>query len=171
MISKKMLESINEQINKELYSAYFYAGMASYAFSGGLKGMANWFTVQTQEELSHARKFYNYVNDQGERVRLKAIDEPPQDFTSPLDLFEKTLEHEKKVTASINNLVTLAKKENDHATEIFLQWFVSEQVEEESSAAEVMQQLKLVGKEGNGLFMIDKELGLRIFTPPQAAGK
>jgi ferritin len=167
MISNKMIESVNEQINKEIYSAYFYLGMASYALTLGLNGVANWFNVQVQEELAHARKLYGYVNEQGGRVMLKAIDEPPQDFSSVLDLFEKTLAHEKKVTGLINNLVSQAKSESDHATEIFLQWFVSEQVEEESNATELVQKFKLVGNDGNGLLMIDKDLAARVFIPPQ----
>jgi ferritin len=169
MISEKMIKSLNYQVNRETYSAYFYLGMASYATEKGLNGIANWFTVQVQEELSHAQKIYDYVTQQGARVMLEAIEEPPQSFSSVLDLFEKTLEHEKKVTELINGLVNQAKDENDHATEIFLQWFVTEQVEEEANAEELVQKLKLIGKDGNGLLMVDKELSQRVFTPPVAA--
>ena len=166
MISKKMMDSINGQINRELYSAYLYISMAAYATSIGLKGFANWLQVQVQEELFHARKMYDYVNQQGGRVILKAIEEPPSDFKSPKDLFEKTLEHERKVTAMINKLASQAKSENDHATEIFMQWFVTEQVEEEANPTEILQKLNLIGKDANGLFMVDAELALRVFVPP-----
>ncbi|MDD4956388.1 MAG: ferritin [Candidatus Omnitrophica bacterium] len=169
MLSDKMVKSINDQINKEIYSGYLYLGMASYAAQAGLPGVANWFTVQMQEELAHAQKFYDYVNRQGGRVLLKSVDEPPQKFSSPLELFKKTLAHEKIVTGLINKLVDQARAEKDHATEIFLQWFVTEQVEEEENATSNMNRLKLTGQDGNGLLMIDKELAARVFTPPPAA--
>jgi ferritin len=168
MLSKKTVESLNEQINKELYSAYLYLSMGAYAAHAGLNGVANWFTVQTKEEMAHAEKFYNYVNQQGGRVVLKAIDEPPKQFSSAQDLFGKTLEHEKKVTGLINGLADLARKEKDHATEAFLQWFVTEQVEEEANANELLQKMKLIGKDGNGLLMIDSQLATRTFVPPAA---
>jgi ferritin len=166
MLSKKMGKSLNHQINRELYSAYLYVSMASYAVSEGLNGFANWFTVQAKEEVFHAEKMYNYVNQQGSKVILEAIEQPPVDFSSMLDLFEKTLEHEKGVTAMINNLVKLAREENDYATESFLKWYVTEQVEEEASPTEIIQKLKLIGKDGRGLLMIDKELAARVFTVP-----
>jgi len=167
MISKKMTGSINEQINKELYSAYLYLQMASHASFIGLSGVANWFMVQMKEELTHAKKFYNYVIQQGGKVVLKEIDAPPSTFSSAAELIKKTLEHELEVTKRINNLVTLAKKENDHATDALLQWFVTEQVEEEASPTEILQKLNLIGKDGNGLLMIDSQLATRVFTPPQ----
>jgi len=166
MLSKKMAKAINDQITREIYSAYFYLGMASYATSMGLNGFANWFNVQVKEELTHAQKMYDYVNQQGQRVMLSAIEEPPQDFKSAQDLFQRTLDHEKKVTAFINKLVSCAQSENDHATEIFLQWFVTEQVEEEANASENLQKLKLIGKDGNGLLMMDSQLAARVFVPP-----
>ncbi len=166
MLTKKMVDCLNEQINKEIYSAYLYLGMGSYAASIGLNGVANWFTIQVQEELSHAQKMYNYVIQQGGKSVLKAIDEPPQEFSSALDLFEKTLAHEQKVTGLINALVAVANEENDNATKIFLQWFVTEQIEEEDNASNLVQRLKLVGKDGNGLLLVDQELAQRIFTPP-----
>jgi len=165
MLTDKMIEGLNEQINKEIYSAYLYLSMASYASTLGLNGFVNWFNVQVQEELSHAQKMYDYVVQQGYRVMLKAIDEPPQNFKSPINLFEETLSHEKIVTGLINNLVKIAKEENDNATEIFLQWYVTEQVEEEANPTEIIQKLKLTGKDGNGLLMIDNELAQRVFTP------
>jgi len=168
MLSKKMTNTINGQINREIYSAYLYLGMASYAVAEGLAGVANWFSVQVQEELAHAQKMYDYVNQQGGRVMLEAIEEPSQDFKSPEDLFKKTLAHEKKVTGLINDLMNIARSEKDHATEIFLQWFVTEQVEEEANATDILNKFKLMGKDGNGLFMIDSELSQRVFTPPAA---
>jgi len=170
MLSEKMIKSLNGQINKELYSAYLYLSMAAHSTSIGLNGFANWFNVQVKEELTHAEKFYNYVNQQSGKVVLEAIDEPDKDFSSPADLFKRTLEHEQKVTKMINNLVDLAKKQNDHATETFLQWFVTEQIEEEANATENVQKLKLVGKDGNGLLMVDSQLATRVFVPPQTGG-
>ena len=155
-------------INREIYSAYLYLGMASYAISEGLSGITNWFNVQVQEELSHAQKMYDYVNQQGGRVMLLDIEQPPQDFSSVKELFEKTLTHEKMVTGLINKLEDIAKEEKDHATEIFLQWFVTEQIEEEANATDILQKMKLMGTDGNGLYMIDSELGKRVFTPPVA---
>lgn len=171
MLGRKMVDSLNEQINKELYSSYLYLSMAGYAANKGLNGFSNWFTVQVKEELTHAEKFYVYVNQQGGRVILKTIEKPPKDFSSPVDLFKRTLEHEKKVTKLIYNLVNLAKKEGDHATGTFLQWFVTEQVEEEANASENLQKLNMIGKDGNGILLIDSQLAARVFVPPQAEGK
>jgi len=168
MLSAKMVKSINHQINREHYSAYLYLSMAAYAAAEGLNGFANWFTVQMKEEMFHAEKMFNYVNQQGGRVLLEAIEQPPADFSSIFDLFEKTLEHEKRVTAMIKNLVKLAREEDDYATESFLQWYVTEQVEEEANPAELIQKLKYIGKDGRGLLMIDKDLAARVFTVPMA---
>lgn len=170
MISKKVEETLNQQINKEIYSAYLYQSMSAHTEFLGLKGFANWFAIQVQEELSHAQKIYDYVNDQGGKVTLMAIEQPPSEFESPLDMFEKTLAHEQFITKSINELVDLALKENDHATQIFLQWFVTEQIEEESNDNDIISKLKFIGKDGNGLLMLDKELGARIFTPDTDSG-
>jgi len=164
MLSKKMTNALNEQINKEMYSAYLYLAMSAYSDKKGLKGFANWFYVQYQEEMEHAMRIYYYIQEQGEQVMLKAIEKPPAEFGTPLETFQKTLEHEKFVTKSIHDLVDLAVQEKDHASQIFLQWFVSEQVEEEGNANDIIDKLNLVGKQGNGLFMIDKELGARVFT-------
>jgi len=164
MLSDKMLKELNTQINKEMYSGYLYMAMSAHSDSLGLKGIANWFMVQYQEEFEHASRIYNYIQEQGGKVELLAIEKPQGEFKSPLAMFEKTLEHEKFVTKSINDLVDLAIKENDHATQIFLQWFVTEQVEEEANASEILDKLNLIGGEGNGLFMIDKDLGSRAFT-------
>ena len=161
MISEKMAKAINEQINKEIYSAYLYVGMAAYTGGLGLGGIANWFQSQAKEELGHAQKFMHYLSEQGSDLVLKAIAAPDQKFTSVAAAFDKTLEHEKEVTASIRDLVTLAKKEADYATEIFLQWFVTEQIEEEASVSDIIQKLAIGGKMGNSLLMLDKTLGLR----------
>ena len=166
MISEKMAEALNTQLNREMYSAYLYMSMSAHSTHIGLKGFANWFMVQYQEEMVHAMKFYDYLNSQGGKVKLLDIEAPPTDFDSPLDMFEKTLAHEKKVTRLIHDLVDLAIAEKDHATNIFLQWFVTEQIEEEGNDNDIIAQLKLMGDEGNALFMIDKELATRVFVPP-----
>ena len=166
MLSKKMVEKLNYQINIELFSAYLYLSMASYADAEGLAGFSNWFKIQAKEEEFHAEKLDNYVNQQGERVVLEAIEKPETDFTSMLDLFEKTFKHEKVVTSLINELVKLAREENDYATESFLQWYVIEQVEEEANPAEIIQKLNFIGKDGRGLLMLNQELATRVFTPP-----
>ena len=168
MLSDKISDVLNVQINREIYSAYLYLSMSAYSTYIGLKGFANWFMVQYQEEMAHAMKLYDYINDHGNHVRLMAIDEPLTVFESPLDMFEKTLAHEKKVTAYINELVDLAIEEKDHATNIFLQWFVTEQIEEEGNDNDIIARLKLIGEDGNGLLMLDKELAARMFTPPVA---
>jgi ferritin len=140
--------------------------MASYSQVLGLKGSAHWFFVQGQEEMTHALRFYKYVVDQGEHAELAAIAAPQAKFKSLRDMFEQTLKHEKHVTALINNLVNLAKEEKDHATEGFLQWFVKEQVEEEATANDVLASIKLSGENTGGIFLIDKDLGTRVFMPP-----
>jgi ferritin len=168
MLSKKIEKALNEQINKEIYSAYLYMSMSANSTSIGLPGFANWFMVQYHEEMEHAMKIYDYVNDQGGKVKLMSIDQPPSDFNGPMDMFQRTLKHEQFVTKSINNLVDLAIKEKDHATQIFLQWFVTEQIEEEGNDKDIIAKLELAGDKGNGLFMIDKELGTRVYTPPLA---
>jgi len=171
MISEKMEEALNGQVNAELYSAYLYLSMESYFKSLNLNGFARWMRVQTQEEVAHAMKIYDFVNERGGRVILKAIEGPLTEWDSPLAVFEAVYVHEQKVTGLINDLVDLAIKEKDHATNTFLQWFVNEQVEEESSADEVVQQLKMMENAPGGMFMLDRELGQRIFTPPAAEGE
>ena len=168
MISKKLQDAFNEQINKELYSEYLYLSMASYSYSKDMDGVANFFMVQTQEEHFHAMKMFNFVNDRGGRILLKPLAGPEVDFKSIKDLFEATLAHEKVVTASINNLMDIAIKENDHAAASFLKWFVDEQVEEEATIGKILSKLKLIGNDGQGLLMIDTELATRVFTPPAA---
>ncbi|MDD5361295.1 MAG: ferritin [Ignavibacteria bacterium] len=166
MISKKLEDAINSQINKEFYSAYFYLAMSAYCSTKDLDGFANFFYVQYQEETSHAMKFYHFVLDRGGNVVLTKIDTPPADFKSPLDVFERTLEHEQFVTKSINELLDLATKENDHASASFLKWYVDEQVEEEATVTKLVNKMKLIGNDIGGLFIIDNELKARVFTPP-----
>ncbi len=169
-MGEKMQDALNKQLNNEIYSAYLYMSMSAYSTFIGLKGFANWFMVQYQEEMTHAMKFYDYINDQGGQVRLMALAQPMTEFESPLDMFEKTLEHEKFITKCINELVDLAISEKDHATNIFLQWFVTEQIEEEGNDNDIIAKLKLIGDNGNGLLMLDKELATRVFTPPPTSG-
>jgi ferritin len=166
MLDKEMEDALNGQINAEMYSAYLYLGMSGYFQSVSLTGFSSWMRVQAQEEMVHAMKFYDFINERGGRVALKPIDAPQAEWESPLAAFEGAYSHEQKVTGLINDLVELALKKRDHATNIFLQWFVSEQVEEEDSANEVVEKIKLVGEAQGGLFMLDRELGQRTFTPP-----
>jgi ferritin len=171
MLNAKMEKALNDQLNAEMYSSYLYLSMAAYFQSINLSGFAIWMRVQTQEEMVHAVKFYDFVNERGGRVNLSQIQGPPTEWESPLAAFEAALEHEQKVTGLINNLMDLALEGRDHATQIFLQWFVTEQVEEEDSANEVIQQIKLMGDAQGGLFMVDRELGQRTFTPPANGGE
>ncbi len=168
MLSDKMEQALNKQLNAELYSAYLYLSMAAYYYSINLNGFANWMTVQNQEETMHAMKFYHFINERGGRIWLDTIDKPATTWSSSLEVFEETLKHEEKVTGLINSLVDLAIAERDHASNAFLQWFITEQVEEEASANEVIQNLKMAGNDPHALFMLDRELGTRVFTPPAA---
>jgi ferritin len=161
MLSKKMLDALNEQINFELSSAYVYLSMATHFDAANLSGFANWMKVQYQEETEHAMKFYGHVYDRGGAVTLKAIAQPPTKFKNPIDVFKQVLEHEKKVTASIHEIYALAAKENDYATQNFLQWFINEQVEEEKNAAEIIETLKISGESGPALLMMDRHLASR----------
>jgi ferritin len=169
MMNEKLQEAINRQINEELFSAYLYFSMEAYFQSLSLKGFANWMHVQTQEELTHAAKFYDYVNSRGGRVKLAPIAGPQIEWKSPLEAFEAAYGHEQKITALINELVNLALQEKDHATAAFLQWFVTEQVEEEANSSQIAGELKLIGKDGSALLMLDRELATRVFVPPAAA--
>jgi ferritin len=166
MLSDKMQEALNRQTNWELYSAYLYLSMAAYFHFVNLKGFANWMRVQTQEELVHVMKFYDHINDRGGRVSLGPVAGPPTEWASPLAAFEDAYKHEQKVTGLINDLVNLALEERDHPTNAFLQWFVTEQVEEETSVNDVVQQLRLVDDTPEGLFMFDRQLAQRVFTMP-----
>jgi len=169
MISEKMSNALNGQLNAELYSAYLYLSMEAYFQAANLPGFANWMRVQAQEEQCHAMKFYDFINERGGRVILQQIQAPPNEWDSPLAVFEVVLAHEKKVTGLINGLVDLAIEEKDHAANSFLQWFVDEQVEEEDSAGTIVGQLKLIKESPQALFLMDKELSQRVFTPPISA--
>jgi ferritin len=166
MLDVKMEKALNDQIVAEMYSAYLYLSMAAYFDGEGLSGFARWMRAQFGEEQGHALKMFAYVGERGGRVRLGAINAPPSDWSSPLEVFEQTLAHEQMVTGLINKLVDLALELSDHATDNFLRWFVTEQVEEEDTADSIRQQLKLIGDNGQGLLMLDRELGTRVYTPP-----
>ncbi|KPK80908.1 MAG: ferritin [Phycisphaerae bacterium SM23_33] len=161
MLSKKMQDALNGQLNAEMYSAYLYLSMSAYLESINLPGFAAWMRVQASEEMKHAMKFYGHVNDRRGRVTLAAIQAPPAEWSSPLNVFEEVYKHEQKVTGLIHGLVKLAEAEGDRAAGAFLQWFVTEQVEEEASADVLVQKLKLVGDQAGPLFMLDHELGQR----------
>jgi ferritin len=165
-MNEKIRNALNGQINAELYSSYLYLSMASYFKRLSLDGFARWMEIQALEELTHAMKFFNFVNERGGKVDLKAIDGPQTSWDSPLSAFEAVYQHEVKVTGLIYDLVNIATEEKDHATSNFLQWFITEQVEEETSADSIVQKLKLIGSEGGGLYMLDQELAQRVFTHP-----
>lgn len=169
MISEKMAAALNKQVNAELYSAYLYLSMSAQWATKNLLGAANWFYVQAQEEMIHALKIYHFLHERGAAVTLTAIDGPPTEWATPLASFEDAYAHEQKVTGLINDLVNLAVEEKDHATQAFLQWFVTEQVEEEASADAVVQRLRMAKDSPGGLFIVDQELAARVFTPPPAA--
>jgi len=166
MLNKEMEDALNGQINAEMYSAYLYLSMSAYFQSISLSGFANWMRVQYQEEMAHAMKFYDFINERGGRATLKVIDAPPTNWASPLAAFEAAYAHEQKVTGLINDLVEKALEKRDHATSIFLQWFVSEQVEEEDNANKIVEHIKLMGDARGGMFMLDRELGQRTFAQP-----
>ncbi len=166
MLKKKMLKALNDQINAEMFSSYLYLSMESYFQSISLTGFAAWMRAQVQEELMHGMKFYDFVGERGGKVTLEAITKPESTWASPLAGFEAIQKHEEHVTSLINDLVDLAISEKDHATNNFLQWFVSEQVEEEASVGEIVEKLKLIKDNPSGLFMMDAELGKRVFVMP-----
>lgn len=166
MLSEKMQTALNEQINAELWSAYLYLSMGMQFENSGMPGVANWFKIQFKEEQAHAEIFMNYINQRGGRVILKPIDEVPTQWQSPLDAFKSTLEHERKVTALINNLYSIAESEHDYATRDRLTWFVSEQVEEEETAQQLIDKFTMIGNDGMGLYMLDQELASRVYNAP-----
>jgi ferritin len=161
MLSTTLQDAVIEQIRNEISSAYLYLSMAAYCESKNLSGFAKWLRVQWQEELSHGIKLFDFVHDRGGRVVLRSLDTPQSEFKSPLDVFETVYAHEQKVTASINRLYDLAVKENDHATQVELQWFIKEQVEEEKNASEIVAMIKMLGEAGPALIMLDRQLGAR----------
>lgn len=168
MLSPTMQEALNAQINAEYYSSYLYLAMSAWSEGANLKGFAHWFRVQSQEEMQHVMKLFRYVVDRKGRVRLGSIAAPPGDWPSPLAVFEAAAEHEAQVTGCINRLLEQAVRENDFASHTLLEWFISEQVEEEATVDAIVQQLKLAGDAPATLFLIDRELGNR--APSSAAG-
>jgi ferritin len=173
-LSKKMVDALNRQVNAELYASYLYLAMDSYFESINLKGFAGWMNAQAKEELYHASIIYDFINERGGRSALAAIDAPKKEWKSPLDAFKDAYDHEVMVTGMIGDLVEMATKEKDHATFNMLQWFVKEQVEEEAQTDEAVKKLRLIGKDANGLFMLDQQLGARVplfaFPLPGAPG-
>lgn len=166
MLSKKMEDALVKQINKEMHSAYIYMSMSVESAAMGLKGFSSWFMSQYHEEMFHAMKLYEYVQNQGGQIVLTAIEEPPCGFKSALDMFEKTLAHEQYMTRNVNDLLELAIEAKDHATQITLHWYVTEQVEEEDTVNDIVAKLKLIGDDANALLTIDKDLAARTTTVP-----
>ncbi len=164
MLSKKIEEALNAQLNAEMWSAYLYMSMAAYCHANGNQGMGHWFEVQFQEEQDHAKILFNYIIQRGGRVELKAIAAVPTEWKSPLDVYESALAHEHKVTGLINNLFALTTAENDYATQSMLKWFVDEQVEEEENAQNIIDNLRMIKDNGYGLYMLDKELSARTYV-------
>ncbi len=168
MIKKEVSSAFNKQIQHELYSAYLYLSMAAWMHSKGLDGMAQWLRVQTMEEMAHAMKFFDHIIERDATVELLEIEKPPTTWESPLEAFKAALGHEQFITGKINDLVTLSNKESDYASNSMLQWFIDEQVEEESTASKNVQMLEMVGDSGNGLMMVDRDLGARAFKMPSS---
>jgi ferritin len=168
-MDKKLVKAINDQLNFEIYSSYLYFAMSSHLKSMNLNGFANWMDVQAKEEMTHVMKFYNYLHDRGEDVELEAVDKPPKSWKSVQEIFEQAYKHEQLVSSKINKLADMSLAVKDHATNVFLQWFINEQIEEEANALNVVQQVKMFKDSPNGLFMIDRELAQRVFVDPTAA--
>ena len=166
MISEKMEKAFNDQINAEFYSEYLYLSMLSYFETLNLKGFVNWMTVQIQEEHAHAMGMFNYVHERGGKVELEAIEKPETKWESPLEVFEHVLKHEQLVTSKINALMDVAESEKDRAVLSFLDWYLKEQVEEESSVGSVLATLKLIDDDKKALLMLDKDLAARTFVSP-----
>ncbi|GAB4297909.1 MAG: ferritin [Ignavibacteriaceae bacterium] len=161
MIKEKVLSALNKQLNEEFYSSYVYLAMAAYFENTSLTGFAHWMKVQSREEYDHAIKIYDFIHRVNGKVHLKKIDSPKVEWKSPMDVVKEMYEHEKKVTESINEIVDLSVEEKDHATTIFMQWFVNEQIEEEDTALRLLDKLKMVGDNKNGLYILDRELAAR----------
>lgn len=170
-MNKKIQGAINVQITAEFYSAYLYLAMAAYCELQSYKGMASWLRVQYQEELTHTLKLYQFLLDRGGKVELGAVDQPPSDYKSVLDVFEQAYEHEKKVTGMINDLYELARQEKDLALQEILNWYIKEQVEEEANGSENVDNLKQVQNNGNGMLLLDQKLGARKFVDETAEGQ
>lgn len=166
MINEKVGKILNEQVNKELYSAYLYLSMSAYFSDIGLLGFANWMRVQTQEETAHAMLIYDFLLDRGYKINLIPIDAVPSDWGTPLSVIEAALKHEVYVTGLINNIVSVAEEVKDRATMSYMNWFVDEQVEEEANAKEIIDKLKLIGDDKSALYLLDKDLSARVFVQP-----
>ena len=160
-INSEVRDALNEQIKHEFYSSYLYLSMAGSFEVAELPGFARWMRQQSEEEREHAMKFFDFLLDRGEHVQLQAIDQPPYAFRSPLDTFEQALEHEKEITSRIHQLYELSLQKNDYPAQVFLHWFVTEQVEEEKTATEVVERLRMASEDGAALLLLDKELGER----------
>ena len=171
MLNNKLEQQINDQIQYEFFSAYLYLSMSVWFETKNLKGFANWMRIQFQEEQAHALHMLDYVNGRGATVKLQALQVPKHTWENIIDVFKDTLEHEQSVTKRINDLVSEASNEKDHASFNFLQWYVGEQVEEEANVSQILEQLKLIEGTGPGLFMIDKDLQARVFVDPFANAK
>ncbi|MBN4074856.1 MAG: ferritin [Alkaliphilus sp.] len=168
MLNHRLEKELNKQVNAELYSAYLYLSMSAYFESINLPGAASWTRVQAEEEQFHAMKIFDFINERGGRAKLVAIESPPVEWDGIVNVFEEILKHEQHVTSLIYNLMDIATEEKDYATTAFLQWFITEQVEEEASVTEMLNKLQLIGGKGHGLLMLDKELAQRTFVPPAA---
>jgi len=166
MLSDKLTQALNDQLNFELHSAYLYLSMSANMEAAGLKGTANWLWIQTKEEQAHALHMYQYLLDRGAQPHLAAIEAPIAEFADIKDVFAKTLAHEQKVTARINNIATLAMQENDHACYQFIMWYVNEQVEEEANASELLSKLEIIGNDNGLIYTLDQELAARVFNNP-----
>lgn len=166
MISQKMVDALNGQVNKEMFSSYLYLSMSAYFDSKNLSGMSQWMKLQAQEEYEHGMKFYDFILRVGGDVKLGAIDAPQTEWDSPLQIFEDSLDHERFISKSIHELMDLAISESDHPTKSFLQWFVDEQVEEEDTVQQIVESFKMIGESKGGLFMFDRELGSRAASAP-----
>ena len=169
MISEKIAQAINEQIAKEQFAAQYYLSMSAWFYKNDLDGIANYFRVQCKEELMHADKLFDFLNDIGGEIVIGSVEKPPYDFKNAIEIFEKALEHEKLVTKSIFNIMKMANEENDYATISFLQWFVNEQVEEESNASQLVTKIKMVHDNPSAIYLFDQELAKRVFVPDVTA--
>lgn len=171
MLSEKMQEALNDQMKWEFYSEFLYLAMAGYFKSLSLDGFANWMVVQAEEERTHALMFFNYIDEAGGRPYIRAFDQMENEYDSVIDVFKATVEHEKLVTRRINDLMSMALEEKDHATANFIDWFVKEQVEEVAGPQKILDQLELVKGDNRAVLMLDRELGQRIYTPPASAAE
>jgi ferritin len=166
MINRKIRDAFNQQIKEELESAYIYMSMAAWFHSQGLDGMAQWMKSQTVEEITHAMKFFDHLVERDGRVEMLPIDIKKTEWSSPLEAFQDAYKHEQYITGKINELAALSNQENDYAANAMLQWFVTEQVEEEASTSKVVRDLEMIGGKGQGLLMLDRELGQRTVKVP-----